>query len=190
MTPGRSVERTVLRKGRKYSFEVVRFEGAGGRTLEHEVVRHPGSVTVLPLLDDPARGRCAVLIENERIAVGETLVELPAGTMDKPGEPAEKAAARELEEETGYRARSMRRLGGFYTTPGLTDEWMEAFVAEELTPVGQRLEADERITVRIVRVPEALAMVEEGRIRDAKTALVLLWASRLGLLERGGSPTI
>lgn len=148
-----------------------------GRTVEREVVRHPGAVLIIPVL---ASGE-VVLIRNYRISLGMTILECPAGTLEPPEAP-ETCAARELIEETGYRAATMIPLGWFYTTPGLTDEKMFVFVAKDLTPVGQDLEDDECITVSPVGVEDAFTMIEQGEIRDAKSMLALLLARRRGLI--------
>lgn len=148
-----------------------------GRTVEREVVRHPGAVLIIPEL---ASGE-VVLIRNYRISLGMTILECPAGTLEPPEAP-ETCAARELIEETGYRAATMIPLGWFYTTPGLTDEKMFVFVAKDLTPVGQDLEDDECITVSPVGVEDAFTMIEQGEIRDAKSMLALLLARRRGLI--------
>jgi ADP-ribose pyrophosphatase len=117
-------------------------------------------------------------VEVVRVAVGKTLVELPAGTLDRVETLAE-AAARELAEETGYRAGRLSGLGEFWMSPGILHERMHLFVAEELVPGPQALEPGEHIRTRVVPVAEAVAMCLDGRIEDAKTvAGLLLWAAR------------
>ncbi|MEO1130191.1 MAG: NUDIX hydrolase [Planctomycetota bacterium] len=174
----RVCERRLIHKGAKFDFETVSFEGADGRIVRREVVRHPGAVTVLPVLDD---GAGVVLIRNERFTLGTELWELPAGTLEAGEDPAA-CALRELEEEAGYQANAAEALGRFYTTPGMTDELMHAFVATGLTKTEQRLEQDERIRVETMPVQEALRMVDRGDMMDAKSMLTLLMASRRGLL--------
>jgi ADP-ribose pyrophosphatase len=111
--------------------------------------------------------------------VGDRLWEFPAGKLE-PGENPKDAAGRELEEETGYRAGSLRKLGEFFTSPGFTDELMRVFVAEDLTHVGQRLEQDEDIEVQTVSLSEVSAMIRDGRLRDGKSvAGLLLWQNQL-----------
>jgi len=123
--------------------------------------------------------RSLIMIRNYRVAVDEELWEFPAGKLE-PGEKPERAATRELEEETGYRSGRLRALSEFYTSPGFTDELMHVFVAEELTLVGQRLEPGEEITVDRIAVEDALAMVHDGRLRDGKSiAGLLTWQSLL-----------
>ena len=169
--------RRLIHKGRKFDFEMVNVRMPSGQTVEREVVRHPGAVVIIPVLDS---GEIA-LIRNFRLALETTLLECPAGTLEPP-EPPETCAARELVEETGYRAATIVPLGWFYTTPGLTDEKMHAFLARGLEPVGQDLQEDECITVSPVAADEAFAMIDRGEITDAKSMLALLLARRRGLL--------
>jgi ADP-ribose pyrophosphatase len=178
----RPLERTVLCKGRKFDFERVVYAAPDGGRIEREVVRHPGAVVIVPVLDD---GRI-VLIRNRRYAVGTTLWELPAGTLEAGEDPAH-CAARELTEETGFRARTIDPLGSFYTTPGLTDELMHAFCARGLTEVGQALEPGEEIEVHPVPRADAIRMLDDGDLMDAKSMLALLLAQRRGFLD-GGAP--
>lgn len=174
-------ERRLIHRGRKFDFEQVRFTGRSGREATLEVVRHPGAVVILPLLAD---GRVA-LIRNRRPALGGRLLwELPAGTLEKDEDPA-LAAKRELEEETGYTAGRVEKLASFYTTPGMTDELMHAFLATDLREGGQRLEEDEEIEPRVFTVDEALSMIDRAELVDAKSMLTLALADRGGLLRRG-----
>ena len=147
---------------------------ADGTTREREVVRHPGSVVVLPVVS--ADTIC--LIEVVRAAVGDTLVELPAGTLDRE-EPLADAAARELTEETGYRAGRITAVSSFWMSPGILRERMHLFVAEDLVAGPQALEPGEQIRTRVVSWSEAVAMCLDGRIQDAKSiAAILLVAAR------------
>ena len=152
-------------------FRVVRRTepGPGGAGRVREVIEHPGSVVVVPLLS-PVE---VCLVEVVRVAVGRTLLELPAGTLDRV-ESLEAAAARELVEETGYRSRCLTAAGAFWMSPGILRERMHLFVAEGLDPGPQALEPGEQIRVRIVRWEEAIAMCLEGAIDDAKTVAGLL----------------
>ncbi len=162
-------ERCVLR-GARFDVHEMDLIGADGKRYTREVVRHPGAVVILPLLSDDS----VVLIENRRPAVGETLLELPAGTRE-PGEPIEVTAARELTEETGYRAATLRTLHEFYSAPGICDERMTLFVASDLTAGAPDREATEKIVNRPADRAEIESWVREGKIRDAKT-LVGLYA--------------
>lgn len=163
--------REVVFRGRKFHVVVEDEALPGGRTVRREAVMHPGAVAILPL---PDAGHVC-LLRNRRYAVGEELWEIPAGTLE-PGEPPDRAAARELAEETGYTAARWRKLTEFYPSPGVLGEKMVLYVAEGLTPGAQRLEADEQIVPHVVPWGDALAWARDGTIRDAKTLVaVLLW---------------
>lgn len=149
---------------RVFRVERVRFVDGAGREIVREVVRHPGAVTVVPVLDD---GRL-VTIRNWRIAVGGWLEEFCAGKLEAGEDPA-LAAARELEEETGFRAAEIRAVGTFFTSPGLTDELMHVFEARGLSPVPRRLEVGEEIEVSVRTAGDVERLIREGGIRDAKT---------------------
>lgn len=177
----RVVSRRTIHKGRRFDFEIIAVRRPGGSVIEREVVRHSGAVVVVPVTDD---GRL-VLIRNHRVAVGETLWECCAGTLEAGEDPAV-CAGRELAEETGYSAGRIESLGWFYTTPGLTDERMHAFLATDLRFVGQDLEDDETIDVELVSTARAMEMIDRGELRDGKSLVALLIAARRGLLGLGG----
>ncbi|MEZ4436352.1 MAG: NUDIX hydrolase [bacterium] len=140
----------------------------GGAVVSRALVVHPGSVVLLPVLDD---GR-VVLIRNRRWQVGEALLELPAGTLGWGEDPAA-GAMRELVEETGFRATTLTPMPPFYALPGLATEVMHPFVARGLVEVGQALEVDEQIEVVPTALAEARAMLVDGRLADAKSMAVL-----------------
>ncbi len=169
-----TARRCRTHSGRLFAVELLTWTDASGRTVEREVVRHPGAVLVVPELAD---GRL-ILIRNARMAVDDRLWELPAGVLE-PGEDPADAARRELLEETGYRAGQLERLGEFYTSPGFCDELMRVYAARDLELIGQRLEAGEDIAVEIVELGKVLSMIDTGVIRDGKTlAGLLLWQRR------------
>jgi len=157
-------------------FRVVRETIAtpGGKTKTREIVRHPGACVILPLLDD---GRVC-LIRNWRVAVNQTLIELPAGTLEPPEPPAE-TAKRELIEETGYRAQKIELLHAFFLSPGILDEKMHLYLATGLTAGETALEEGEEIENLLVPWDEAIAMIFRREIQDAKTIVGLLWVDRL-----------
>jgi ADP-ribose pyrophosphatase len=168
-------------------FRVVRLSPTtnGGPARPREVIRHPGSVVILPLVDQ----QHVCLIRNHRVAVNQTLIELPAGTLEADEPPLE-AAARELGEETGYRADNIQWLRSFYAAPGILDEQMTLVLATGLTPGQPQREADEQIENLIVSWVDAIGWVLDGRIHDAKTMVGLLYydrAMRQGETELGTS---
>ncbi len=160
----------VLYQAKRFRVERVTQESADGSRHDRDIVRHPGAVTIVPLLDD---GRIC-FVEEYRAAVAERLVELPAGTLEPPEEPM-KTALRELAEETGYRAACIEHLTTLCMSPGILDEKMYVYAASGLTAGAMALEAGEDIRVLLLTWEEALAMVREGRIRDAKSVAALLY---------------
>jgi ADP-ribose pyrophosphatase len=127
-----------------------------------------------------------LLVRQYRVAVGEALLEIPAGTLDVMHdgsiEDPERAAPRELEEETGMRAGTWRRIASFYTAPGFASELMHLYLATDLRPAdGELLAPDEDEHLLLERLPwrDAVAAAERGELRDAKTILGLLWLARL-----------
>jgi ADP-ribose pyrophosphatase len=161
--------RQIVYTGRKIQLALDTDTGRDGQPVRRDVILHPGAVAVLPLLD--ADHVC--LLRNQRPNVGETLWEVPAGTLE-PGEVVEKAAVRELAEETGYQAARWRKLAEFYPSPGVLSERTHLFLAEELTPGAMHLEVDEQLEPRVVTWSQALAWALDGTIRDAKTLVALL----------------
>ncbi len=152
-------------------FRVVRYRerDAGGQEHIRDTVQHPGAVAILPILDD---GRVC-LIRNFRIAVGKTLIELPAGTRE-PGEDPAETVRRELVEETGFRATSIEKLREFNMSPGILNERMHLYLARGLSPGPTQLEAGERIEPLLVSWDEAMRMAFDGSIEDAKTLVGLM----------------
>ena len=135
-----------------------------------EYIRHPGAVAIVALFDD---GR--VLLERQfRYPHGRDFLEVPAGKLD-PGEPHLQSAQRELLEETGYTAAEWQRIGVVHTSIAYTDEAIEIFVARNLTHVGGKLDDGEFLEVLTPRFDEAIEMIRDGRISDAKTVAALLW---------------
>ena len=167
-------DRRVIYQGRKINLEVHRVELGTGQTVEREVVVHPVAAVILPMVD----GDRLCLVRNYRHVVGETLLELPAGTLGVGEDPAV-AAARELEEETGYRAGRWRKLLEFYASPGITTELMHLYLAEDLQPGTPHLEAGEELQAEILAWEEIERLLAAGQIRDAKSLVGLLYWGRI-----------
>jgi ADP-ribose pyrophosphatase len=166
--------RNVIFKGRRVELVIDTVELPGGKTVEREIVLHPGAAVVVPVV----RPGTIVLLRQYRPAVGADLYELPAGTLE-PDEPPEACAARELTEETGYRASSLRKLASFWTSPGILRERMHLFLASGLTRASARPDEGEMIEGIIeVSLEEARAMVRDGRVEDAKTIVGILFVSQ------------
>ncbi|MEX0777880.1 MAG: NUDIX hydrolase [Phycisphaeraceae bacterium] len=165
--------------GARFDVRLLKFTGHDGRPHVREAVVHPGAVVLLPVLAD---GR-VILIRNRRPVVGETLWELPAGTLEE-GEAPAATAARELIEETGYQAGSIVKLTEFWATPGICTEKLHAYVARELKEVGQDLDEGEEISIHPLTMEQALAMIADGTIHDAKTMATLLFYERFGMTEK------
>jgi ADP-ribose pyrophosphatase len=177
------VDSMTIHRGRYMEFRVDTIERADGTRGTRDVVGHPGAVAVLAL---DAGGRL-LLVRQWRIPAGRALLEIPAGTLDVEHgvtEDPDVAARRELEEETGHRAGSWRKLATFWTAPGFTSELMHLYLATALDSVttdGGRLtpDEDERLELSRVTIDEGLALVDGGGLSDAKSILGILWLDRL-----------
>ena len=155
--------------------DTVRFPD--GSTGELEMIRHPGASAVIPFLSDPSEDDPQILlIRQYRYAAEDVLWEVPAGRLDE-GEDPRDCASRELMEETGCTAKSIEHLYTMYTTPGFTDEKIHVFMATGLERGSTAHEADEFITFETVTLSRALELIQKGEIKDAKTALSILFAA-------------
>jgi nudix-type nucleoside diphosphatase (YffH/AdpP family) len=146
----------------------------GGKESKREIVAHKGSVCIVPIRDDGA----ILMVRQFRLAAGKTLLEIPAGTLEA-GEEPDACAARELEEETGYRAGNLRPLFAAYLAPGYTTELIHAYLATGLTPSRTKLDADENVELVPVPREQAERMVLSGELQDAKTISAVLVALRV-----------
>jgi len=162
------LSRTPIYQGRIFRMEVDRVTLPSGHTIDMEVVRHPGSVVLLPV---PSAGSI-ILIRQYRYSIDRWIWELPAGTL-KPGEDPAAAAARECEEEIGLVPGQVTRLRGYFPTPGFCDEEMIYCRCEDLQPPAAdstvRKDEDEDIEPRTFTLAEARALVASGEIVDLKT---------------------
>jgi ADP-ribose pyrophosphatase len=175
-----TVGREVLHRGRFITFRIDTIEDPEGRRHTREVVEHPGAVCVLPILGDDV-----LMVRQFRTPIEQVLLELPAGKLDHQSdgtvEDPDRAAPRELAEETGFHASSWRKLGSFWSAPGFTDELMHLYLATELAPLENYTGPDEDEYLDLVRLPwrDAVAMAESGEISDAKSLVGLLRLARL-----------
>ena len=176
MAAVRVVSRKLLYRGRiiRLYREVL---DVAGRRVVRETITHPGAVVMVPVLPN---GR-VVLIQQYRRSVNRVLLELPAGTLER-GEQPDRCARRELQEETGWRARRLRRLARFYAAPGFISERMTLFLAQDLTWAPLRPDPDERVRPAVMTLTQALRKIRTGAICDAKT-IIGMWT--LAALRRG-----
>lgn len=175
--PGKVGGRRV-HQGRVIALDIDTVRYPDGSTGEMEVIRHPGASAVVPVLGDAHEADpTLLLIQQYRYATGGMLFEIPAGRLDAGEDPAV-CAARELREETGCVAAQVTHLFTMFTTPGFTDEVIHLYAATGLTRGAAAREAHEFIELLEVPLSAALAMVDRGEIRDAKTALGLLYFAR------------
>jgi len=162
-------------EGKVISLQVDTVSLPGGRQATREIVKHPGAAAVMALLD----GKLLV-VDQFRKPLEKFQVEIPAGKLD-PGEDPLAAAARELEEETGYRAKELKLVSSFYTSPGFADEKLYLYFAEQLEAGTQNPDEDEDLNVEAITLEQAEQYMAEGRISDAKT-IMAIYAWRLYLL--------
>ena len=149
--------------------------GYPGKLFTRETLVHPGAVAILPWVDK----KHIILLRQFRYAAKTFLWEIPAGTLEK-GEHPLSCAKRELEEETGFSAKTFRKLSTFYPAPGVSSEIMHLFSANGLLPGQKHLDHDEWITHEVVAFRDALRMIQKGRIRDAKSIIAITWTRTFG----------
>ena len=168
-------DRELIHHGQRIDLYRVQVPGSDGNNHERDFIEHPGAVVVLPLLDATPGSEQVVMIRNQRFAVGGELLELPAGTLEPAPETPESCAGRELIEEAGYAAGTLTELTTFYTTPGFCNEKMYAYLATDLTHVGQQLEANEQITAEVMPLTRVMELARSGALQDGKTLATLLF---------------
>jgi ADP-ribose pyrophosphatase len=150
-------------EGKIISLQVDTVRLPNGKTATREIVKHPGAVAVLALVDDKM-----LVVEQYRKPLERNQIEIPAGKLDAGEDPLE-AAKRELEEETGYRCDTMKLVCSFYTSPGFADEIIHLYVADQLTKGDAHLDEDEFLDVESITLEQAQQYMREQRISDAKT---------------------
>ncbi len=159
-------------KGRVISLKVDEVTLPNGKTSTREIVNHPGAVAIIAITAD----KKMVVVEQYRKALERSIIEIPAGKLEKGEQPID-TARRELEEETGFAAGSLTYLQSFSTSPGFADEIIHLFVAEDLSVVDGKaaLDEDEFVEVMEITVEQAEEMMLAGQIYDAKTAFAVIW---------------
>ncbi|QEE27709.1 NUDIX hydrolase [Terriglobus albidus] len=146
-------------------------EEPGGIVSNREIIRHNGSVVILAVDDRQSKRDPYIIMERQyRQAAQQFLLELPAGRREADEKPLA-AAKREMIEETGYRARTWKKLVRYYASPGFLGEWMEIYLATNLTDGEAQPEDDEKIEILRIRLSELLKMRNEGQIHDGKTII-------------------
>ncbi|MBC7332301.1 MAG: NUDIX hydrolase [Synergistetes bacterium] len=174
----KTLNRMLIYAGKVLNLRVDEVILEDGKKAKREVVEHKGAAVIIPVLDD---GKI-VTVRQYRYPVGEELIELPAGTLEKEEAPID-AAKRELLEETGYMAKDVQELACFYSSPGFCNEKMHLFLATNLVEGAQKLESDEKVQVEVYSIDELKEMIRKGEIKDAKTIAgilyyLLLWNER------------
>lgn len=156
--------------GKVISLQVDEVELPNGKTSKRELVKHPGAVAVIPVTNDNK----IVMVEQYRKALEKTIIEIPAGKLEA-GEKPEICAARELEEETGYGCEKMEWLISFYTSPGFADEIIHVYIATGLVKKEDAASTDEDEFVNLMEVSleEAIQLIRDQKIHDAKTAFAV-----------------
>ncbi len=175
--------RREIYRGKTFGVDVDRVRLPNGREVEMEMVRHRGAAAIVPVLADGT----VLLIRQYRYATGGWLLEVPAGKLDGDESP-EAGAARETEEEIGYRPTHLEPLGWIWTTPGFTDEKIWLFLATGLEAAKQGLEADEILSIERLPLAEAVEKALSGEIHDAKSVTALVRAARAFEAGLAGPP--
>jgi ADP-ribose pyrophosphatase len=174
------MEKTIsserIYEGRTINLRRDTVELPDGRHAQREIVEHPGAVSIVPILEDGT----VILVKQFRAPINKVTLEIPAGKLE-PGETPEHCAARELAEETGYRAGRLEHKGTFYTTPGFSDEIMYLYLATDLRPVDSQPDFDEFLAGERIGLEKLLEMAEQGKIIDAKTLVGIYTAARFFL---------
>jgi ADP-ribose pyrophosphatase len=183
--------RRPVHQGRIVNLSMDRVRFPDGSDGELEFIRHRGASAVVAYVDPPgARDPRILLVHQFRYAAGGDLYEVPAGMPDSDSESWAEVAARELEEETGYRAGDLFYLGRIYTTPGFTDEVIHLFAATGLVAGDVARDGDEFMEVVELPLSEAVAAVRRGEIVDGKSVASILWAATLapGVMQERRDP--
>ena len=168
----KTIQSTPIYSGKIISLKVDDVLLPNGKEGKREIINHPGAVAVIAITNE---GKL-VLVEQYRKALERSIIEIPAGKLER-GEEPELAAKRELEEETGYGCHEISYLQSFATSPGFADEVIHLYVAKDLYEIEEKaeLDEDEFVSLMEVSIEEAEEMVRDQKIYDAKTAFAVLW---------------
>jgi len=164
------IKRELKFRGTIIDFYQDTIEVDGDRIVTWDLIDHIGAAAIVPVRDD---GKI-IMVHQYRNALDSFTIEIPAGALDRAGEPGEECATRELEEETGYRSENLEWLITLRTTVAFCNEKIEVYVARNLVPSKQNLDADEFIDVRAYTIEELKEKIFSGEIVDGKTIAGLL----------------
>jgi ADP-ribose pyrophosphatase len=174
MEPEQQISSESVYSGRIVNLRVDKVSLPNGREATREIVEHASAVVLVAIDDDDN----ALLVRQFRYPVGETLLEAPAGIVEE-GETPDDTAQRELQEETGFASRNLRPIGGFWSSPGFTNEFMYAYLAKNLVPSSLDADDDENIQVERIPMSRIPRLIRLGEIQDAKTIAAMLMAIQL-----------
>ncbi len=156
-------------KGKRITLKAGKIDMPDGRRTYKEIIYHPGAVVILAVKDNKI-----LLIKQYRAPINKWIIELPAGTLEENEDPSI-TAQRELLEETGYYPKKINKLIEFYSSPGISNEVLHAYIAEELIEKTPEREEDELIENMWVTIDEALQLIKNNEIQDAKTIITILY---------------
>lgn len=172
------LSRTIVAKGAILSYCHDEILVPNGHKVTYDFIKHQGAAAVVPVMED---GRL-LLVRQYRNALDRFTLEIPAGGLDGPDEPTIKAAARELEEETGYKSDDITFLYSTYPAVAYSGEKIDVYLAKNLQPSKQHLDEDEFLAVEAWRIEDLMPMIFDGTLQDAKTiAAIFAVKEKLGL---------
>lgn len=167
------IDETLKHEGPVVSVYEGRFRAPDGQILVREIIRHPGAVGVVPVVDGEV-----VMVRQYRAAIDRHLLEIPAGKLDVDGEPPIAAAARELQEEVGLTAGELTLLAEFHNTPGFCDEYSHCYLATDCTPAPSDRQGveEQAMTIERIALDDVPALIAAGELTDGKSIIGLMLA--------------